>query len=90
MDFTKKAVISEAVFAQNVDGEMVLLDMNSENYFGLDGVATDIWQLLSEGKTLEEMYSALIEMYEVEEVQLKEDLETFIQKLVDDGLVTLA
>lgn len=90
MDFTKKAVISEAVFAQNVDGEMVLLDMNSENYFGLDGVATDIWQLLSEGKTLEEMYSALIEMYEVEEVQLKEDLEAFIQKLLDDGLVTLA
>jgi ornithine carbamoyltransferase len=83
-------LINSAVFAQEVDGEIVLLDMNSENYFGLDSVATDIWQLLNEGKTLEETHAALLAIYEVDEAQLKEDLETFIQKLVDDGLVTLA
>jgi hypothetical protein len=50
MDFSKKIIFSDTVFAQEVDGEMVLLDMNAENYFGLDSVASDIWKLLQEGE----------------------------------------
>ena len=38
MDLNKKITFADTVFAQEVDGEMVLLDMNSENYFGLDAV----------------------------------------------------
>jgi hypothetical protein len=89
MDFTKKIIFSDTVFAQEVDGEMVLLDMNSENYFGLDSVASDIWRLLGEGKSVGETYAALLEIYDVEEEQLRADLEAFIQKLLDDGLVSL-
>jgi len=32
IDFTKNVLFSDTVFAQQVDGEMVLLDMNNENY----------------------------------------------------------
>ena len=49
MNFTQKVNFFDTVFAQEVDDEMVLLDMNSENYFGLDTVDSDIWQLLQEG-----------------------------------------
>jgi len=36
------------VLSQEVDGETVLLNLNSENYFGLDEIGTRIWQLLQE------------------------------------------
>jgi hypothetical protein len=89
VDFSQKVLFSDTVFAQEVDGEMVLLDMNTENYFGLDSVASDIWKLLQEGKTLQETYDALIEMYDVEPDTLKNDLETFVTTLIDQKLATL-
>ena len=68
---------------------MVLLDMTSENYYGLDSVATDIWRLLQEGRSLEETVEALQEIYEVEEERLRNDLENFLTRLAEQGLVEL-
>ncbi len=90
MDFAKKVQFPDTVFAQEVDGEMVLLDMNSENYFGLDAVASDIWRLLQEGRTLQETEEALLEMYDVEPEQLRSDLKAFVGKLIDSKLAMLA
>ena len=43
--------VSKDVLFQEVAGETVLLDLNSESYFGLDEVGTRIWTLLNEGRT---------------------------------------
>jgi len=87
MDLNKKVTFADTVFAQEVDGEMVLLDMNSENYFGLDEVGTAIWQAMQEKESLKEVFDVLLEQYEVEEDVLKNDLLTFVEKLEESGLV---
>ena len=87
MDLNKKVIFADTVFAQEVDGEMVLLDMNSENYFGLDEVGTSIWQAMQEKESLKEVFEILLEQYEVEEDVLKNDLITFVEKLEESGLV---
>ena len=87
MNLNKKVTFADTVFAQEVDGEMVLLDMNSENYFGLDEVGTAIWQAMQEKESLKEVFEVLLEQYEVEEDVLKKDLETFVEKLEESGLV---
>jgi len=89
MDFSKRVRFPETLFAQEIDGEMVLLDMTTENYYGLDAVATDIWRLLEEGKSLEETAEALREIYEVEDARLREDLEGFVSRLMEQGLAEL-
>lgn len=85
-----QVVFADTVFAQEIEGEMVLLDMNTENYFGLDSVASDIWKLLQEGKTVGETYDALLEMYDVDPDTLRNDLETFTKTLIDNKLAALA
>jgi len=89
MNLNKKVTFADTVFAQEVDGEMVLLDMNSENYFGLDEVGTAIWQAMQEKETLQEVLDVLLEQYEVESDVLEKDLSDFIAKLVESGLVEL-
>ena len=89
MNLNQKITFSDTVFAQEVDGEMVLLDMNSENYFGLDEVGTAIWKAMQECKTLEEVYHVLREEYEVEPEILQKDLLDFVEKLSDSGLVAI-
>ena len=87
MNLNQKITIAETVFAQEVDGEMVLLDMESENYFGLDEVGTEIWQAMQEYGNLQEVLNALLEQYDVDAEVLENDLEEFVGKLVESGLV---
>ncbi len=89
MDLNRKITVSDTVYAQEVDDEMVLLDMTSENYFGLDAVGSDIWQLLHDGKTLQEAQDALLEMYDVDPEVLVKDFLDFVEKLTDSGLVKI-
>jgi len=87
MNLDQKVTFADSVFAQEVDGEMVLLDMESENYFGLDEVGTAIWLAMQEYGTLQEVFNALLEQYDVEAEVLQNDLSDFIGKLVESGLV---
>ena len=87
MNLNQKITFADTVFAQEVDGEMVLLDMNSENYFGLDEVGTAIWQVMQEKEVLQEVYNTLLEQYDVKAEVLEKDLLDFVEKLQDSGLV---
>jgi hypothetical protein len=87
MNFNQKVTFSDTVFAQEIDDEMVLLDMNSENYFGLDEVGTSIWLAIQENGNLQSVLERLLTEYEVEEEVLKKDLWEFVEKLRESGLV---
>ena len=87
MDLNQKITFADTVFAQEVDGEMVLLDMESEIYFGLDEVGTAIWQAMQEKETLQEVFESLLEQYEVEAEVLEKDISDFIEKLLESVLV---
>jgi hypothetical protein len=87
MNLNHKVTFADTVFAQEVDDEMVLLDMNSENYFGLDEVGTAIWQAMQKSGFLTDVLTSLLAQYEVEEDVLKKDLLIFVEKLQESGLV---
>ena len=81
--------ISNEVLAQEVDGETVLLDLQSESYFGLDEVGTRIWQLLQEHNELQKVFDILRDEYDVDAKQLENDLNELLAKLLDAKLITL-
>jgi len=87
MNLNQKITFAQTIFAQEVDDEMVLLDMESENYFGLDEVGTAIWHAIQEYDNLQEVLSALLEQYDVEAEVLEKDLSDFVENLQKSGLV---
>ena len=89
MNLNQTITLSPHVISQEVSGETVLLDLDSENYFGLDAVGTRIWQLIRETGDLQAIYDTLLAEYEVGEAQLLADLETLISEVEKMGLVTL-
>jgi len=83
---TQKITISNEALSQEVNGETVILDLQSESYFGLDEVGTRIWQLLQEEKDLQKVFDALLQEYDVEAEQLEQDLIELVDKLIEAGL----
>jgi len=83
---TQKITISNEALSQEVNGETVILDLQSESYFGLDEVGTRIWQLLQEENDLQKVFDALLQEYDVGAEQLEQDLIELVDKLIEAGL----
>ena len=83
----EKIVPSKDVLTQEVSGEMVLMDLSSEQYFGLDAVGTRVWNLLDQGIAPADLLSILLREYEVEQQQLESDIEELLGQLLEAGLV---
>ena len=83
----QKVTISPEVLFQEVSGEMVLLDLSSESYFGLDAVGARIWGLLESGSTVGEVLDTLMGEYEVERETLEADVGELLGRLLEAGLI---
>ena len=86
-DFKQIVTIPEEVLSREVNGETVILDLNSECYFGLDEVGTRIWQLSKIHKNVQAVYALILEEFEVDEVTLAKDMKVLIDELLDKGLI---
>ncbi len=89
MNLNQNITLSPEVISQEVSGETVLLDLESENYFGLDEVGTRIWQLMKETSDLKAIYQTLLTEYYVSEERLQQDLDSLLGEISKLGLVTL-
>ncbi len=77
------------VLHTTVEQEAVLLNTLTNKYYSLNEVGARFWNLLAEGKTLREAYRALLGEFEVESIQLEQDLLELIDSLQKNGLVEI-
>lgn len=85
----KRVELSSEVLFQDIEGEAVLLDLASGQYFGLNEVGTRFWQHARELDDVDAIVARLLEEFEVEESVLEDDLEGFIGEMSEAGLLTL-
>lgn len=90
MELSEKVRISDDVLARNLSGEMVMLDLQSGTYFGLDSAGCRIWELLNEGKTLAEVCDAMMDEFDVPRDDIERDVVKLADELVARGLIVPA
>ena len=89
LDLSTIVVPSPNVLVQELDGESVLLNLESERYFGLDDVGTRLWQHLLEHRRLDRICQELHKEYDVDERCLRADVIRLVQELIDAGIVAV-
>ena len=85
--FSGRVTVPEGVLFKELDGETVLLDLASENYFKLDEVGTRIWQLLAENGDPEQAFKTILREFEVDRDTLRVDMDLLLSQLLDAGLL---
>lgn len=75
------------VLMRIVGEEMVLLDLDSESYYGLNPVGARMMQLAESGATLAEIADRLLEEFDVARAPLEADVRRIAAELLDAGLL---
>ena len=83
------ARISDDVVYRDLEGEAVLLDLDSGTYFGLDAVGTRIWQLIEQYGALASVLDSIVAEFDVDSREAATDLLDLVRQLASRGLVEI-
>jgi hypothetical protein len=78
------------VVSRDLEGEAVMLNLESGVYFGLNEVGTRIWALIQEHGSLRKVLEAMQQEYEVAPQTLESDLLRLVEELRARGLVSVS
>jgi hypothetical protein len=84
---TSTVVASKEQVSSDLAGETVLLSMQSAMYYGLDEVASRIWELVREPIRVSEVRDAILAEYDVEPERCEADVLAFLRELAGKGLI---
>jgi hypothetical protein len=79
--------IPEKVLFREVQGEAVLLHLETNAYFRLDAVGTQVWLVMQEVGSFEELVVRLLEDFDATETTVRKDVGELLRNLVSHGLV---
>jgi Coenzyme PQQ synthesis protein D (PqqD) len=87
--FTNRAAAPTHVMVRYLDRESVLLNLETEQYFGLDETGTRMWQLVTAAPNIDAAYQELLEEFDVEPELLRANLVELLGCLMESGLLQL-
>jgi hypothetical protein len=71
------------------DGEAVVLNLESEKYYGLNDVAARIWAMIQRPATVKDIRDGLLAEFDVDADRLGRDLAAWLTKMAEAGLVEI-
>jgi len=87
---TRYAVNAPNVIHENIEGETMVLNLATGRYYGLTGVAADIFTLLTAGLPPEHVAAAVAARYEGSPDAIDEGVRAFVEALREESLVVEA
>ena len=87
--FSSRVIVPATVLFRELDGESVLLNLETESYLGLDDVGTRMWMLFTAEPSIQAAYEKLLAEYDVTPDALRRDVEVLLGQMLEHGLIAL-
>jgi hypothetical protein len=84
-----KYIQNKKIIQSAIGDEVVMLDMDSGFYFGLNSVASIIWGKLEKEISFEEIISELLEEYNIDQFTCENETEIFLNQLLEKNIIKL-
>ncbi len=79
---------SDNTAATVIDGEAIIVNLTTGVYYSMDMVGAVVWNMLESGVSIDQISAEISARYEVEPAIARSDIDTLVQKLVAEDLVT--
>ena len=71
----------------DLNGEIVMMDLEKGRYFSLNGVGSRIWEIIEEPIGINKIVDCLLEEYDVNRNECEENVLEFLDKLDDANII---
>lgn len=85
--FGDRISLSRDIIYRDLGGEMVALNLQTGQYYGLDPVGARMLQTLTETGRFESALELLLREYDVSAPTLREDLSRLVEELITNGIL---
>jgi hypothetical protein len=82
--------VVEGQLASKVNNEVVILNLTSGIYFGLDHVGARVWEMLQQPRTFAALCAAIVREFDVEADRCAQDLSDLMGRMESEGIVRIA
>jgi hypothetical protein len=89
VSFSERVIVPGHVLVRFLEKESVLLNLETERYFGLDEIGTRMWQVVTAAPNIDAAYQELLDEYDVSPELLRVNLTDLLARLVENGLLAL-
>jgi 5'(3')-deoxyribonucleotidase len=76
----------EGLITADMDGETVMMDIETGKYYNLGRTGGDIWKNLENHHTVDRIVDEMTEIYDVERAECEKETKSFLTQLIDAGL----
>ena len=90
ISFSDRVRVPDDVLISNLQEESVILNLDSERYYGLDDVGTRFLSVLNTADSIEAAYVVLHDEFDVDAQSLRQDLLELVEDLVKQGILIRA
>lgn len=74
---------NDSVIFSDIDDQVVMMDLDSGDYFELNTVGTRIWELLETPTNVNDLVKTLLSEFDIAEDVCRTETEDFIHKMLD-------
>jgi hypothetical protein len=85
---TMSHAIPQQVLVAHLEGEAVILHMDTRRYYRLNETAAHIWKGLERRETIDRITDSLCRQFTVEPATARREVEEMVRDLLRDGLLT--
>ena len=85
----QRIAVADGVVWTRVDDEIIVIDPQSERFFGVRGAGIEAWEAIVHGATPDEALAAILARYEVPAAQAKTDLARLLHNLLERRLISI-
>jgi hypothetical protein len=82
-----RVVASPRVLCRDLGDESILLDLETETYFGLNAVGSRFWKLLTTAPTIRAALTVMLDEFDVAPEELEGDMRALVDELLRRGLL---
>ncbi len=78
---------SSDIYSKKIDNQVVILEKNKEHVRQLNEVASFLWENLKKPKSIDQLVSATVKEFDVDQKQAKKDVEEWVADYLDEGFL---
>lgn len=90
IELSQKITRHNDMLSAEIGGEAIMMSIEKGAYFGLNPIATRIWDLIDQPKSIAELIEVISTEYEVSDEQCSADVQEFVADMLARGIAQLA